>query len=81
MYGHEGERKSGRVKWFNDRKGFGFITLDDGNELFVHYSGIVGEGYRSLQEGQRVHLTVEDTDKGPQATDVTVASEEPEAVT
>lgn len=70
LYGHEGELRHGRVKWFNDRKGFGFIILDDGNELFVHYSGIVGDGYKTLNEGQDVQLVLEDTDKGPQATQV-----------
>ncbi len=78
LFGHEGETRGGEVKWFNDRKGFGFITLDDGNELFVHYSGIVSEGYKTLKQGQRVRLVLEDTDKGPQASRVTVDEEEAE---
>ena len=65
----------GHVKWFNDRKGFGFIVLDDGIEIFVHYSGIAGEGYKTLKQGQRVHLLVEDTTKGPQAAQVTPIDE------
>ncbi len=77
LAGHSGETRSGSVKWFNDRKGFGFLTLDDGNELFVHFSGIGGEGYKTLKDGQRVQLTIEDTDKGPQATNVLVIGEAP----
>ena len=64
------------MKWFNDRKGFGFVTLDNGVEIFVHYSGIVGEGYRTLQQGQRVQIKVEDTDKGPQASGVIPLADE-----
>ena len=65
------ERQTGTVKWFNQGKGFGFIELDDGGkDVFVHYSSIVGEGYRNLDEGQRVEFTVEDTPKGPQAVQV-----------
>ncbi len=70
LYGREGERYTGYVKWFNDRKGFGFIVLDNGVELFVHYSGIAGEGYKSLEQGQKVQLMLEDTEKGPQASQV-----------
>jgi cold shock protein len=70
LYGHNGERYEGAVKWFNDRKGFGFITLDNGIEIFVHYSGIQAQGYRTLKQGQRVSITVEDTDRGPQASAV-----------
>ena len=66
------ERQTGTVKWFNATKGYGFITLDDGRDVFVHYSGIQGMGYRSLEEGQRVELGVVETDKGPQAQDVVV---------
>jgi cold shock protein len=76
LYGHNGESYEGYVKWFNDRKGFGFITLDNGIEIFVHYSGIQAEGYRTLKQGQRVRLTVEDTDRGPQASGVTALSED-----
>jgi CspA family cold shock protein len=76
LYGHGGEEYTGHVKWFNDRKGFGFITLDNGIEIFVHYSGIEGEGYKTLKQGQRVRIEVEDTDKGPQATRVRPIAEE-----
>ncbi|MFQ6014212.1 MAG: cold shock domain-containing protein [Anaerolineae bacterium] len=64
------ERKFGRVKWFSDRKGYGFITQEDGEEIFVHYTGITGQGFRTLQEGQEVEFDVEDTPKGPQAVNV-----------
>ena len=66
------ERETGVVKWFNTTKGFGFIVRDQGEDIFVHYSAIRGEGYRSLQEGQRVEFTVTQGDKGPQAQDVAV---------
>jgi len=66
------ERETGVVKWFNASKGFGFIVRDQGEDIFVHYSAIQGEGYRSLEEGQRVEFTVTQGNKGPQAQDVTV---------
>ncbi|NPA92724.1 MAG: cold-shock protein [Chloroflexi bacterium] len=66
------ERQTGTVKWFNATKGYGFITPDEGRDVFVHYSGIRGTGYRSLEEGQRVEFEVVDTPKGPQAQDVVV---------
>ncbi len=66
------ERQTGTVKWFNATKGYGFITPDEGQDVFVHYSGIRGTGYRSLEEGQRVEFEVVDTPKGPQAQDVVV---------
>ena len=66
------ERESGTVKWFNTTKGYGFIERDQGEDIFVHYSAIRGEGYRSLTEGQRVEFTVVQGDKGPQAQDVAV---------
>lgn len=72
LHGQGGSPMLGYVKWFNDRKGFGFLILDNGIELFVHYSGIVSDGYRSLKQGQRVSLIVEDTGKGPQASNVQV---------
>jgi CspA family cold shock protein len=63
---------TGTVKWFSDDKGFGFITPDDsGKDLFVHHSGIVGDGYRSLPEGARVSYDSESGDKGPKAVNVT----------
>ncbi len=64
------ERVTGTVKWFNATKGFGFIQQDEGEDVFVHYSAIVGEGYRSLEEGQRVEFVIVQGDKGPQAQDV-----------
>ena len=63
---------TGTVKWFSDDKGFGFITPDDGDkDLFVHHSGIVADGYRSLQEGAKVSYDAEQGDKGPKAVNVT----------
>lgn len=64
------ERVTGTVKWFNATKGFGFIEQDEGEDVFVHYSAIVGDGYRSLDEGQRVEYVVVQGEKGPQAQDV-----------
>ena len=64
------ERETGIVKWFNAAKGYGFIERDQGDDLFVHFSAIVGEGYRTLDEGQRVEFTVVDGPKGLQAQDV-----------
>ena len=61
----------GTVKWFNPEKGYGFIRRDDGEDVFVHYSAIAGEGFRSLEEGQRVEFEVTDGKKGPQAANVT----------
>jgi cold shock protein len=63
---------TGTIKWFSDDKGFGFITPDDGTkDLFVHHTGIAGEGYRSLAEGARVSYEPEVGDKGPKAVQVT----------
>lgn len=64
-------RELGTVKWFNATKGFGFIERDSGGDIFVHYSAINASGYRELHEGQRVEYLVGQSDKGPQAQDVT----------
>jgi CspA family cold shock protein len=68
------EREIGTVKWFNDAKGYGFISRESGEDVFVHYSSIEGEGYRSLSEGQLVEFAVEQGSKGPQAVGVTAKS-------
>ncbi len=60
----------GRVKWFNNSKGYGFIIQDGGPELFVHYSAIQGDGYKTLVEGQAVEFEIADSEKGPQAANV-----------
>ena len=62
---------NGTVKWFNDGKGYGFISDEQGNDVFVHYSGITMDGFKSLEEGQAVEFDVVDGAKGPQATNVT----------
>ena len=62
----------GKVKWFNATKGFGFITGEDGQDIFVHYSQIVKEGYKSLEEGQEVTYEITQGAKGPQASNVKV---------
>ena len=64
------ERETGIVKWFSDSKGYGFISRENGEDLFVHYSEILGDGFRSLETGQRVEFAVEDTEKGLQASSV-----------
>ena len=66
------EREKGKVKWFNASKGYGFIERESGEDVFVHFSAIRAEGYKSLEEGQRVEFTVVSTGKGVQAEDVAV---------
>lgn len=63
-------RETGVVKWFDERKGYGFIVRDAGGDVFVHHSAIQGEGFRTLVEGERVQFTVEQGAKGPAAVDV-----------
>ena len=60
----------GTVKWFNDRKGFGFIEYPDGDDVFVHYTAIQAEGRKTLREGQKVKFSIAQSDKGPQAENV-----------
>ncbi len=68
------DRETGTVKWFNSRKGFGFIEREGGDDVFVHFSAIGGDGFKNLEEGQKVEFTVTDGDKGPQAEDVVPSS-------
>jgi len=64
------ERVTGTVKWFNGQKGYGFIARDGGEDVFVHYSAIAGEGFRNLEEGDRVEFSIEQGQKGPAAAEV-----------
>jgi cold shock protein len=66
------ERKQGTVKWFNSTKGFGFISQPEGEDVFVHFKSIIGEGYLSLAENDKVEFTVVQGEKGPQAAEVKV---------
>ena len=62
--------EQGTVKWFNAEKGFGCISREDGSDVFVHFSAIQGDGFKTLEEGQAVTVDVEDSDRGPQAVNV-----------
>jgi CspA family cold shock protein len=64
------ESMNGTVKWFNDSKGYGFISREDGDDVFVHHSSIAGEGFKSLTEGDKVTFEIEQGDKGPSAVNV-----------
>jgi len=66
------DRINGTVKWFNGTKGYGFLAREDGDDVFVHFSAIQGEGFKNLQEGQKVEFTVEQGPKGLQASNVVV---------
>jgi CspA family cold shock protein len=66
------DKIQGTVKWFNGAKGYGFIEREGGDDVFVHFNAIVGEGYKNLEEGQRVEFTVTQGQKGPQAENVVV---------
>ncbi|MCD6577327.1 MAG: cold shock domain-containing protein [Anaerolineaceae bacterium] len=66
------EKEQGVVKWFNGGKGYGFVEREQGEDVFVHFNAIVGDGYRNLEEGQRVEFNVTQGQKGPQAEDVVV---------
>ena len=66
---------TGTVKWFDEKKGYGFITMDEGKDVFVHYTAIQGSGFRKLAEGERVNFEVKDGTKGPQADQVQVIRE------
>lgn len=70
------DREIGTVKWFNSAKGYGFIRRESGEDVFVHYSAIQTEGYRSLEEGAEVEFEVQDGDKGLQAADVAIIGSE-----
>lgn len=63
---------TGKVKWFNDSKGYGFIETEEGRDVFVHFSAIVAEGYKSLSEGQEVEFEIVEGTKGPQAANVSL---------
>lgn len=70
--------QEGEVKWFDDQKGFGFIEQDVGEDLFVHYSDIEQDGYKTLEEGQEVEFDIEETEKGLAAKEVSVLGEAPD---
>jgi len=66
------EKETGTVKWFNEKKGYGFISRDSGDDIFVHHSAIIAQGFRSLNEGDRVEFVVTQGQKGPAASEVRV---------
>ena len=66
-------KEKGTVKWFNESKGFGFIERESGGDVFVHFSDIGGEGFKTLYDGEAVEFEIQDSDKGPKAVDVTKA--------
>lgn len=68
------EQETGIVKWFDANKGYGFVTSDKGEDVFVHYTAISGSGYRALKEGQRVKFDLVEDEKGPQAQNVTLVT-------
>lgn len=67
--------ESGTVKWFDNKKGYGFLAREEGEDVFVHFSAIQGDGYKSLAEGQKVEFEIVDGDKGKQAANVTLVNE------
>lgn len=68
------DRKEGTVKWFNSSKGYGFISQDNGNDVFVHYDSIVSDGYKTLEENDKVEFSIKEGPKGPAADEVKVLS-------
>ncbi len=64
------DKLTGTVKWFDSKKGYGFITADNGQDVFVHYTGIAGNGFKTLEEGERVSFNITESDKGLKAVDV-----------
>ncbi len=75
------ERITGTVKWFSDRKGYGFIVRDEGKDVFIHYSGIRAGGPRSLNEGDKVEFAIQDDPRGPKAVDLVVTEAAPRTET
>ncbi len=71
------ERLTGTVKWFSDRKGYGFVTRDEGKDVFIHYSGIRAGGPRSLNEGDKVEFSIQEDPRGPKAVDLVVTEAAP----